>query len=292
MPDLFTVCKIEAGRAVLLSQSDFELIEFPAKLLPKDTAADITGGTVQINICTIDHNSTFKTGRLIEEIEKVFSVNVENIKKELGNVLKIENLGCTAAILSWTRPIHEIFGSAIQIDNIILDIAPLKDKEGEYSNISDNCDCDDDDLFLEDYVDFVIKGLKPISKFDQMCRINLPINLTVKLIIKTSVGYFKTNSVPMKCKEFDGFAGIFVLTDLTEVDDLVRLEFVREQGGYINRKYSADQPITAVVTDSFDSELFKIGIYNNLPVVSSTWLVALVATMELPHFEDHLLKRG
>lgn len=278
MTDLFTVCKIEAGRAVLLSQNDFELIEFPAKLLPPNWE---NGGAVSINVSPAAENSLNdkKTKELLNEIERDYCVEgerIEEIKRELSNCLRIENLGCTAAILTWNRPISQIFGPKIRIENVLMDIESPTEPE-----------------YFQEYVDFVLKGLKPISIEDTLCRVNLPIDLNVKLLIETSVGYFKSNKIGLSCKKFEDFSGIIVLTDLTEPTETInRLEFLREQGGYIIRQYTPDQPITAVVTGSFDSPLFKLGIDYNLPVVSDTWLEALVATRELPHFEDHLLKRS
>lgn len=283
MNELFTVCKIEAGRAILLSQKDFELIEFPSKLLP-NTA--IERGTVKISVASEgDSRATAAEAeiakmRLIEEVEEEFGVDeelIEGIRETVGNCLRIENLGITAAILTWDQRICDTFGPKIRIENVILDLEAMDDALEDYTR---------------DFVNFAIKGLKGISPEDTKCRVNLPIDLKAKLIVKSSVGYFWSNSVELKCRKIEDFSVIFVLTDLTGPEATMnRLQFIREQGGYISRQYSPEHPITAVVTDSIGSTLFKIGIDNNLPVVDATWLEALVATMELPRFEDHLVKR-
>lgn len=272
--ETFTVCKIEAGRAILLSQEDFELIEFPAKLLPTDCK--------NVNI-TINSNVSEGAGdnqvrELIKEVLYEYYVDerqVERIREEIEmeGFLRIESLGSTAAILSWQRSFADIFGPSVKVENVSLNI---ESEEEEY---------------LEEYVDFVMKGQKTIHPSEMRCRINLPIDLKVSLIVNSSVGCFKTREISLRTMKFDDFSGIFLLTDLTDQPSIDRLEFVRDQGGYISRSYSADHPITAVVTESFESELFRVGIDNNLPVVSGTWLEALVATKELPHFQDHLLKR-
>ena len=283
----FTVCKIEAGRAVLLSQEDFELIEFPAKLLPKDcTNVKITIHAEEGEGGVGKQKEKEQLKCLLRKVEEEFGVEereIERFKEEIGmeEFLMIESLGSTAAILTWSRPFSDIFGTQIKIDNIILNFDSIEADGG--GGVED---------YFEEYIDFVIKGQKPIHSNDTKCRVNLPIDLKVSLIVKTSVGCFKSNAVELKTKKFDDFSGIFLFTDLTDQSSTDRLEFIREQGGYISRSYYPDQPITAIVTDTFDSELFKIGIDNNLPVVGATWLEALVATRELPHFEDHLLKRG
>lgn len=279
MPACFTICKIEAGRAILLSQEDdYELIEFPAKLLPKECEK-----VVRIQIENGDGNKNERNDLnedlKISEVIKEFGVDgemMERFKNEISseNFFKIESLGCTATILSWSRPFTFIFGPSILIENVILKVST------EYS---------------EDFADFVLKGQKGIQATDTKLRINLPVDLKVFLIVKTSVGCFKSNTLTLSCKKFEDFSGIFLVTDLqsdrTSENIVALLEFIREQGGYISRQISQDQPITAVVTDSFDSQLFREGIENNLPVVSSTWLEALVSTREIPHFEDHLITR-
>jgi hypothetical protein len=282
--DCFSVCKIEAGRAVLLSQEDFELIEFPAKLLPKDY------GKVKILVNSMGDEETEKEGEnslkmLLKEVEIEFGVSekeIERIKEEIGKegFLRIESLGSTAAILTWgdNRPFSKIFDKSIKVETIILTV----ESEEEGAD------------YYDEFVDFVIKGQRPIQVNDTKCRVNLPIDLKVALIVKSSVGYFRSNTLKLRKMKFDDFSGIFLLTDLTDLTDQPNtdiLEFIRDQGGYISRSYNPDHPITAVITDSFESDLFKIGIDNNLPVVSSTWLEALVSTRELPHFEDHLIKR-
>jgi hypothetical protein len=278
--DCFSVCKIEAGRAVLLSQEDFELIEFPAKLLPKDY------GKVKILVNSMGDEETEKEGEnslkmLLKEVEIEFGVSekeIERIKEEIGKegFLRIESLGSTAAILTWgdNRPFSKIFDKSIKVETIILTV---ESEEGAD--------------YYDEFVDFVIKGQRPIQVNDTKCRVNLPIDLKVALIVKSSVGYFRSNTLKLRKMKFDDFSGIFLLTDLTDQPNTDILEFIRDQGGYISRSYNPDHPITAVITDSFESDLFKIGIDNNLPVVSSTWLEALVSTRELPHFEDHLIKR-
>jgi hypothetical protein len=279
--DCFSVCKIEAGRAVLLSQEDFELIEFPAKLLPKDY------GKVKILVNSMEDEETEKEGEnflkmLLKEVEIEFGVSekeIERIKEEIGmeGFLRIESLGSTAAILTWgdNRPFSKIFDKSIKVETIILTV----ESEEEGAD------------YYDEFVDFVIKGQRPIQVNDTKCRVNLPIDLKVALIVKSSVGYFRSNTLKLRKMKFDDFSGIFLLTDLTDQPNTDILEFIRDQGGYISRSYNPDHPITAVITDSFESDLFKIGIDNNLPVVSSTWLEALVSTRELPHFEDHLIKR-
>lgn len=279
--ECFSVCKIEAGRAVLLSQEDFELIEFPAKLLPKDY------GKVKILVNSADDDEAAENEKeeslkmLLKEVEVEFGVGereIERIKEEIGmeGFLRIESLGSTATILCWQRPFSEIFDKSIKVDSVILSIESGKEPEtGLY----------------DEFVDFVIKGQKGINWTDTRCRINLPIDLKVALVVKSSVGCFKSNTIKLKTRKFDDFSGIFLLTDVTDQPSTDRLEFIRDQGGYISRSYYPDQPITAVITDSFESDLFKVGIENNLPVVGSTWLEALVAAREVPHFEDHLLKR-
>jgi hypothetical protein len=279
--DCFSVCKIEAGRAVLLSQEDFELIEFPAKLLPKDY------GKVKILVNSMGDEETEKEGEnslkmLLKEVEIEFGVSekeIERIKEEIGKegFLRIESLGSTAAILTWgdNRPFSKIFDKSIKVETIILTV----ESEEEGAD------------YYDEFVDFVIKGQRPIQVNDTKCRVNLPIDLKVALIVKSSVGYFRSNTLKLRKMKFDDFSGIFLLTDLTDQPNTDILEFIRDQGGYISRSYNPDHPITAVITDSFESDLFKIGIDNNLPVVSSTWLEALVSTRELPHFEDHLIKR-
>jgi hypothetical protein len=279
--DCFSVCKIEAGRAVLLSQEDFELIEFPAKLLPKDY------GKVKILVNSMGDEETEKEGEnslkmLLKEVEIEFGVSekeIERIKEEIGmeGFLRIESLGSTAAILTWgdNRPFSKIFDKSIKVETIILTV----ESEEEGAD------------YYDEFVDFVIKGQRPIQVNDTKCRVNLPIDLKVALIVKSSVGYFRSNTLKLRKMKFDDFSGIFLLTDLTDQPNTDILEFIRDQGGYISRSYNPDHPITAVITDSFESDLFKIGIDNNLPVVSSTWLEALVSTRELPHFEDHLIKR-
>lgn len=275
----FTVCKIEAGRAVLLSQEDFELIEFPAKLLPKDY------GKVKITVSSTEEGNEKEDSLrgLLREVEMEYGIEereIERIKEEIGieGFLRIESLGSTAAILTWKRPFHQIFGHSIKVENIILNV---QGGEGE----------EEGEEYFHDFVDFVIKGQRAIQATDTKCRINLPIDLKVCLIIKSSVGCFKSNAIKLKTMKFDDFSGIFLLTDLTDQSNTDRLEFIRDQGGYISRSYYPDHPITAIVTDSFESDLFRIGIDNNLPVVSATWLEGLVATRVLPHFEDHLIKR-
>lgn len=271
----FTVCKIEAGRAVLLSQEDFELIEFPVKLLPKDY------GKVKISVTSSTEDESEKEDSLkllLREVELEYGIGereIERIKEEIGieGFLSIESLGSTAAILTWKRPFYQIFGNSIKVEAVILNVESEKEE------------------FYNEFVDFVIKGQRTIQVTDTKCRINLPIDLKVSLIIKSSAGCFKSNSIKLKTKKFDDFSGIFLLTDLTDQSSTDRLEFIRDQGGYISRSYHPDHPITAIITDNFESDLFKIGIDNNLPVVSANWLEALVATRELPHFEDHLLKR-
>lgn len=278
--ECFSVCKIEAGRAVLLSEEDFELIEFPSKLLPKDY------GKVKILVNSADDDESAEKVKedsmkmLLKEVEIEFGVGereIERIKEEIGmeGFLRIESLGSTAAILSWQRPFSEIFDKSIKVDSVILNIESCEESSGVY----------------DEFVDFVIKGQKGINVEDTKCRINLPIDLKVTLIVKSSVGCFKSNKIILKTRKFDDFSGIFLLTDLTDQPSTDRLEFIRDQGGYIIRSYSPDQPITAVVTDTFESELFKVGIDNNLPVVGATWLEALMAMREVPHFEDHLLKK-
>lgn len=275
--ETFTVCKIEAGRAILLSQEDFELIEFPAKLLPNDCKN--VNITINSSSSTNEGEGDNKMREMIKEVLYEYYVDerqAERIKEEIEmeGFLRIESLGSTAAILSWQRSFSDIFGSSVNLENVLLNIE--SEEEG----------------YLEEYVDFVMKGQKTIHPSETRCRINLPIDLKVSLVVNSSVGCFKTREIKLRTMKFDDFSGIFLLTDLTDQPSIDRLEFVRDQGGYISRSYSADHPITAVITDSFDSELFRIGIDNNLPVVSGTWLEALVATKELPHFQDHLLKRS
>lgn len=281
--ETFTICKIEAGRAVLLSTTDFELIEFPAKLLPFNYK---TGHEVSINVFNEKSSGGRDFVKLMGEVYEDFGVSeveIERIREEIGgkgsSFLKLAALGSTAAIISWLRPVKAVLGPKITCHGIIL-----------------NVEIDGGNARMEDYeaecIDFVLKGQQRlITPEDVTCRINLPIDLRVSLMICSSVGCFRSNWISLSCRKFEDFSGIFLLTDLKDAASLDRLEFIREQGGYIARQFNSDQPITAVVTDSFDSECFHVGIENNLPVVGASWLAALIATKELPHFEDHLLTK-
>jgi hypothetical protein len=241
--DCFSVCKIEAGRAVLLSQEDFELIEFPAKLLPKDY------GKVKILVNSMEDEETEKEGEnflkmLLKEVEIEFGVSekeIERIKEEIGmeGFLRIESLGSTAAILTWgdNRPFSKIFDKSIKVETIILTV----ESEEEGAD------------YYDEFVDFVIKGQRPIQVNDTKCRVNLPIDLKVALIVKSSVGYFRSNTLKLRKMKFDDFSGIFLLTDLTDLTDQPNtdiLEFIRDQGDQISRSYHPDHPITAIITDS------------------------------------------
>ena len=118
------------------------------------------------------------------------------------------------------------------------------------------------------------------------CRINLPIDMKVSLLVKTSVGYFKSNEITLKSGKFDDFSGVFVVSDR----ESEQLELFAEQGGNVSRIFNSGDPITAIVVESFDSELMRIGIENNLPVVGMTWIENFLSSGEMPPFEDHLIK--
>lgn len=273
MNDVFTVCKIEAGRAILMSQEDFELIEFPAKLIPKDSK------TVRINIESRGNcqSKEGETERMLGEITDCYEVrerDIERFKEEIGSetFLKVSKMGSTAAIINWDRSIPEIFGNPIKIEAAVLKIG---------------CTCArNEGCYCEEYVDYVRKGLRMPANGATSCRIPLPIDLNLSLMVKTSVGYFECNEITLKSCKFEGFSGVFLVCD----HDSDTLEMFKEQGGHVSKTLNVCEPITAVVVGSFGSELFAQGIENNLPVVSVTWVEALLAGGELPRFEDHLLQ--
>lgn len=292
----FRVCKIEAGRATLISK-DFEVIEIPSKLLPNNNNDN---SIVQINFTTDEEESKnyIQVGnKLIESIYEDYEITegkISKIKEEIESkeFLRLEALGCTAAILNWKKSFKQIFGSGkiIKIESIGIEIfdGRIENNEKLHSN-SSNYSNDN----IDEYVNYILKGLKGIQVDDFRCRINLPIgDLKVNLSVRTSVGTFKTNSINLKpklvCKKTNDLSGIFLVTDLPTDHPL--LKQIREMGGYISRRICEDQPTTVVVTENFGSELFREGLEDNLPVVSVTWLDALVSENELPHFEDHLLK--
>ena len=294
----FRVCKIEAGRATLISK-DFEVIEIPSKLLPNHNNND--NSIVQINFSTDEEesNNYIQVGnKLIESIYDDYGITegiISKIKDEIGSeeFLSIEALGCTAAILNWKKSFKQIFGSVkiIKIESIGIEIfdGRIIENDEKLQNNSSNYSNDN----IDEYVNYILKGSKGIQDDDFRCRINLPIgDLKVNLSARTSIGTFKTNSIYLKpkmvCKKTNDLSGIFLVTDLPT--DHARLKQIREMGGYISRRICEDQPTTVVVTENFGSELFREGLEDNLPVVSVTWLDALVSENELPHFEDHLLK--
>lgn len=273
--DVFTVCKIEAGRAILMSQEDFEIIEFPAKLIPKEAK------TVRINI----ENREMKgenTERMLNEIVDCYEINereIERFREEIGSesFLQVSKMGSTAAIINWDRPFQEIFGYSVKIETAIIKISCTCNRNSERGG-GGGCYC-------EEYLDYVRKGLiMPIG--GTSCRISLPIDLKLSLLVKSSVGYFESNEVTLKSCKFEGFSGVFVVSDL----ESETLEMFKEQGGHVTSNLNLADPVTAIVLGSFDSELFASGIENNLPVVSGTWIEALLANGELPRFEDHLLQ--
>ena len=270
MNDVFTVCKVEAGRALLMSQDDFELIEVPAKLLPKDSK------TVRINIQSRGNNNSTETEGLLGEIKACYGVGereIERFKEEIGSdaFLTLSKLGCTAAIVNWSRPFHEIFKSSIKIDAAVVNI---------------DCPCTRrEDCYCEGYVDYVRKGLKPPGNGTR-CRINLPIDLKVSLLAKTSVGYFKSNEITLKSCKFEDFSGVFLVSD----QETASMQVFREKGGTVGDVFDPAIPITAIIVESTDSELFRVGIENNLPVVAGSWVEALLSSGELPEFENHLVK--
>ena len=252
-----------------MSQEDFELIEFPAKLLPKDS----NNVTITVQSRGTQNRPDQSTEKLLEEIQQCYGVGereLERFKEEISNdsFLKISKLGATAATITWDRPFPEIFGNSIKIDATIMNIDCTCARE-------DNCYC-------EGYVDYVRKGLK-LNFNSNSCRINLPIDLKVSLLAKTSVGYFKSNEIVLKAGKFNDLSGVFVVSDRD-------FELLREKGGHVSGTIDQSEPITAVVVESFESELFRSGIENNLPVVGVSWVESLLSTGELPPFEAYLLK--
>jgi hypothetical protein len=293
MPDLFvlptfTICKIEAGKALLISEENYEMIEFPVKLLQNKKVNE----RVQISVdeCKKDESAIKSLVESVVQDYGISSVEVERLKEEISRsneFLKIERLGSTAAILSWKRGISSVFGRAIVVHSIDLEVSSCASKATP----------EDNEKLLDEYVEFVLRGLERIGLDDVMTRLPLPISLKCNLLIRTSAGSFRSNSIQVPQGQnihapMEDFSKLFLVTDLDSSDS--RLTRIRELGGYIEREIKRDQPVTAVVFQQINNEnsgLFEEAIESNLPVVGVSWLESLLSTNELPHFEDHLLSQ-
>lgn len=256
----FSVCKIEAGKAVLLSD-DFELMEFPAKLLPSNHAAEVK---IKVESCPRRNDLS----AALASIRNTFGVSTDDVTRlnecvKSEGFLKIEAIGCTCASISWRDNLNSLLRSIRGGASVICEAVDL--------------------VCLTTLQSIPIEDGQAINRL--RIDMNLSPELEVAVLFRTSIGAFWTRSLTLKRAELSetDYSGIILITDLPSSDE--RLQKVAKHGGRIAHMTIAINNydcITAVVTNSPSSDLFAAATKASLPIVNYEWLDLLITLNRIP----------
>lgn len=290
----FTVCRVEAGRAVLLSQ-DFQVMELPASLLPVSmlpvsllsSPAEECGNRmvrVQVTDATDLQQTRLRTlAQHVAQLDALFGIDAtetQAIRQTIGadDFVRVERRGATAVTLTWRQAWDETC-SRMAHGRILLHAVDVIDgPRGALGRLSPSpAGRNSHDAAMR-----------------TSCRVNLPDGDAHELTLqfRTSAGVFVSRPVTAQTLPLSStsYASLFLLTDLAEDD--ARLQRVRVLGAVILDRTTSmarveAEPITAVVTDSLQSPLCETALHANLPVVGGSWLDALLAEHRIPVYADH-----
>ncbi len=258
----FAVCKIEAGKAILLSEEDFELLEVPAKLI----ANQHIGSNVQIRVEPV--GSKVDLAGALAAVRSEFGVTTEDVsrlKEQIGadGFFSTAAIGCNCVTLSWKASFHSLL-QGIQGGSSVL-------------------------CYAVDLVRLTTRESIPIDDGSRVDKLRLDLSWTeqveVALLFRTSVGAFWTQSLTVTRGELseNNFASVWLITDLPAADE--RIQKVLQRGGKVGHSASncnGVDCITAVVTNSPSSELFAAALKTAIPIVNYEWLELLVTLNRLP----------
>lgn len=256
----FSVCKIEAGKAVLLSE-DFELLEFPAKLLPSSHASEVK---IKVESCPRRRDLS----AALADIRNTFAVSSEDVAriKECINAegfLRTEAVGCTCASISWRDNLNSLLRSIRGGASVLCEAVDL--------------------VCLTTLQSIPIEDGQAINRL--RIDMNLSPELEVAVLFRTSIGAFWTRSLTLRRAEMSesDYSGITIITDLPSSD--VRLQKIAKNGGKIAHTAIAINNydcITAVVTSTPSSDLYSAASKASLPIVNYEWLDLLVTLNRIP----------
>lgn len=259
----FSVCKIEAGKAILLSEDDYELLEVPAKLIPHQSVG--TSVCIRVEPYGSKVNNISAALAAVKQEYSVSAEDTSQLKEAIGaeGFFKVDSIGCSCATLSWEKSLLSLL-------------------EGIRGGRSVVCEA-------VDLVRLTTRESLPIVDGSSISQLRLDLSWTgqveVALLFRTSIGSFWTGSLSV-CRaeptETD-FSSVWLVTDLPASDG--RIKTVLERGGKISNSPSSCNSIdciTAVVVDARQSELFEAAVKAALPAVNYEWLELLLATNRLP----------
>ena len=258
----FAVCKIEAGKAILLSEDNFELLEVPAMLIPSQHV----GSNVRVRVEPV--GSKVDLAGALSAIKSEYGVAAEDVarlKETIGadGFFKVDAVGCNCASLSWKSSLHALL-------------------QGIRGGSSVLC-------YAVDLVRLTTRESLPIEDGNRVASLRLDLSWTeqveVALLFRTSIGSFWTQSLSISRADLSeqNFSHVWLVTDLPAADE--RIQKVLQRGGRVGHCASLCNNvdcITAAVTNSPTSELFAVATKTSVPVVNCEWLELLVTLNRLP----------
>lgn len=253
----FSVCKVEAGKAILLSQDDdFELLEVPAKLISPASV----GSNVRIRVEAAERRVDLTAA--LNAVRREFGVgsaDVAAIREEIGSesFFKVDSVGCNCALLKWRESLRSLLTRIKSVQCSGVELVRLTTRESI-----------------------------PVQDGETISQLRLDLSWTdtveVALLFRTSIGAFWTRSLTVNRLPIEpgNFSSVSLVTDLPLAD--ARIQKALQRGAKVAHTFSSSACVTAVVCSETSVELMATGEALGIPVVNAEWLELLLTLNRLP----------
>ncbi|KAJ1664601.1 hypothetical protein IW140_003993 [Coemansia sp. RSA 1813] len=245
----FTVGKLDAGMAGLLTD-DYQLIEFPAVLLPKGV---VLGSVVNINVGR-DKEAEKRQRNEFRELQEQLLLEF-GTKQPQAPVIRIEHTTQTWTIIEW-EPL-DLASAELRSLHLYRDgqrMMQAMPSTLEAANI--------------------IRAVKTTG-------LDVDHDYEFKIEMRTSAGVFFSNTVSTKTHTLDNLSGVCVC--FGECDSQEEVENLKETIKRIGASWT-DQVslnVTHFITRFKTGSDYEAALHYNIPVVKPDWLLACEANSKL-----------